>query len=271
MSVRLNKALRELNIGVQTAVEFLEKKPDLGEIKADLNFKLSDEQFEALVAHFKRDAEVRTQAEKLFPKKQKERKEKKQNVEVRGEALLEQPEIPQLKTVGKIDLDGDKKKQEEEVKPEPKIEAAPEKPKAEKPKAKKEEPKVKKEEPKPEQIVEQEKPEKKVTEPEEAPQKEEPKAESKKRSKSKASTSASETAEPADPEKENKEVEIFRLRSDKKLANAPQIAVVGKIDLDAINQSTRPKKKTKEERRREREEKAGNRMIIRWLLYGNEN
>lgn len=259
MSVRLNKALRELNIGVQTAVEFLEKKPDLGEIKADLNFKLSDEQFEALVAHFKRDAEVRTQAEKLFPKKQKERKEKKQNVEVRGEALLEQPEIPQLKTVGKIDLDGDKKKQEEEVKPEPKIEAAPEKPKAEKPKAKKEEPKVKKEEPKPEQIVEQEKPEKKVTEPEEAPQKEEPKAESKKRSKSKASTSASETAEPADPEKENKEVEIFRLRSDKKLANAPQIAVVGKIDLDAINQSTRPKKKTKEERRREREEKAGNR------------
>ena len=32
--------------------------------------------------------------------------------------------------------------------------------------------------------------------------------------------------------------------------------VLGKIDLDSLNQSTRPKKKTKEERRKEREEKA---------------
>ena len=32
MSIRLNKALRELNIGLQTAVEFLEKRKDLGEV-----------------------------------------------------------------------------------------------------------------------------------------------------------------------------------------------------------------------------------------------
>ena len=50
MSVRLNKALRELNIGISTAVEFLEKKPALGEIKNDPNFKLNDEQYTALVA-----------------------------------------------------------------------------------------------------------------------------------------------------------------------------------------------------------------------------
>ena len=49
MSIRLNKAIRELNIGLQTAVEFLEKKPELGEVKSDLNFKLSDEQYHALV------------------------------------------------------------------------------------------------------------------------------------------------------------------------------------------------------------------------------
>ena len=36
MSIRLNKALRELNIGLQTAVEFLEKKPNLGEEMADV-------------------------------------------------------------------------------------------------------------------------------------------------------------------------------------------------------------------------------------------
>ena len=44
MSVRLNKALRELNIGLQTAVEFLEKKSELGEVKAEPSFKLNDEQ-----------------------------------------------------------------------------------------------------------------------------------------------------------------------------------------------------------------------------------
>ena len=36
---------------------------------------------------------------------------------------------------------------------------------------------------------------------------------------------------------------------------APKVNVLGKIDLDSLNQSTRPKKKSKEERRKEREEK----------------
>jgi translation initiation factor IF-2 len=74
MSIRLNKALRELNIGLQTAVEFLEKKKELGEVKAEPTFKLTDEQYAALVDAFKQDAAVRTEAEKLFPKKVKEKK-----------------------------------------------------------------------------------------------------------------------------------------------------------------------------------------------------
>ena len=50
--------------------------------------------------------------------------------------------------------------------------------------------------------------------------------------------------------------EVFQLKSEKKmLNNAPQLKIQGKIDLDALNQSTRPKKKTKEEKRKEREEK----------------
>ena len=72
MSIRLNKAIRELNIGLQTAIDFLEKKKELGEVKADLNFKLSDEQYGALVEAFKSDATVKTDAKKLFPKKPKE-------------------------------------------------------------------------------------------------------------------------------------------------------------------------------------------------------
>lgn len=73
MSIRLNKALRELNIGLQTAVEFLEKRNELGEVKAELNFKLSDEQYKALNDAFSQDKEVRNQAEKLFTKKTKEK------------------------------------------------------------------------------------------------------------------------------------------------------------------------------------------------------
>lgn len=74
MSIRLNKAIRELNIGLQTAVEFLEKRSDLGEVRGDLNFKLSDEQYGALVDQFKKDKEQKGLAEKLYPKKQKEKK-----------------------------------------------------------------------------------------------------------------------------------------------------------------------------------------------------
>ncbi len=285
MSVRLNKALRELNIGIQTAVEFLEKKPSLGEIKADLNFKLSDEQFEALVSHFKGDAEMRSQAEKLFPKKQKEQKQKKKDNELRGEDLLEQPEIPQFKPIGKIDLDGDNNKR---------VEKPAEKP-AEEPQEKVVEPKVEPEvkpvtpapepikaepEPKPESVVvETPQPEHK---PVEEKTEEKPVAKSiekpveapvEKKSEEKTPEVVAKPAEePAvvkaeEPKKEEKApeqdkskkgVEIFQLKSDLNLANAPKMTVVGKIDLDAINQSTRPKKKTKEERKKEREEKAAN-------------
>ena len=74
MSIRLNKAIRELNIGLQTAVEFLEKRKELGEVRSDPNFKLSDGQYEALVEQFKGDKEIKGQADKLFPKHLKEKK-----------------------------------------------------------------------------------------------------------------------------------------------------------------------------------------------------
>ena len=74
MSIRLNKAIRELNIGLQTAVEFLKKRSDLGEVRDDLSFKLSDGQYNALKEEFKSDKEVRNQAEKLLQKHPKEKK-----------------------------------------------------------------------------------------------------------------------------------------------------------------------------------------------------
>ena len=46
------------------------------------------------------------------------------------------------------------------------------------------------------------------------------------------------------------------MKSERKIANTPKVNILGKIDLDSLNQSTRPKKRSKEEKRKDREEKA---------------
>ena len=233
MSIRLNKAIRELNIGLQTAVEFLEKRSDLGEVRGDLNFKLSDEQYGALVDQFKKDKEQKGLAEKLYPKKQKE---KKQRPEPKVETVVEQKQ--QFKPLGKIDLSSLGKK------PEP-VKAETPAPAAEP------EPKAAAESPKPETKT-VEKPEPVQTEPVEQPVVEQPKPEVVEPEVTEPQEPISE--EPAEDDSQKKESEVFTLKSEQKLA--PKVNVLGKIDLDSINQSTRPKKKTKEEKRREREEKA---------------
>ena len=250
MSIRLNKAIKELNIGLQTAVEFLAKRPELGEVKPEPTCKISEEQYEALSNAFAKDKEVRTQAEKLFQKKPKDQKEKKEQKEEKS-AEKKEKSAPretvrqEYKPLGKIDLDAingkkaEPKKAEkpvEEKKPEPRPEPVAEK-KVEQPK------------PTPAPVAE-----KKVEQPKPAPapvveKKEEPKP----------AAPAVETAKPApvaeEPKTSAPQVEVFTTHSERKLVGQ-RMNVVGKIDLDALNQSTRPKKKTKEERRKEREEKA---------------
>ena len=106
MSIRLNQALRELNIGMQTAVEFLQKKSELGEVKADLSYKLNERQHAALVEAFKQDAALRTDAEKLFGKKKdKKRPQTAKPIETRtGSSVLEGTGHQTYKPLGKIDL-----------------------------------------------------------------------------------------------------------------------------------------------------------------------
>lgn len=82
-------------------MEFLEKKPELGEVKNELNFKLSEGQYKALVDAFNNDKEVKKDAAKLL---QKKTKEKKSSAEHKGEAVMK-AERQQYKPVGKIDLD----------------------------------------------------------------------------------------------------------------------------------------------------------------------
>ena len=259
-----------MNIGLQTAVEFLRKRSDLGEVKEELSFKLSDSQYNALVEAFKSDKEVRSQAEKLLLKHPKEKKRQSDGNKGRRADNAVRSVKPQKYTpLGKIDLDSLGKK------PAAKPAAPAEKPQeaavAEQPKPEVKESaaatvQAKSQEPKPEQPVAaaEKKPaepaqpagnttavvEEKKTEPEKVQPEAKPEAKA-------ADPQAQQPAapeKPAEPEPVKEESKIFTLKSEKKLA--PKVNVLGKIDLDSLNQSTRPKKKTKEERRKEREEKA---------------
>ena len=274
MSIRLNIALRELNIGLQTAVEFLEKKSELGEVKPELSFKLNDKQYEALVEAFKQDAAVRTEAEKLFKKpKEKKRPQEVKKEEKRAETLLETTSRQQYTPLGKIDLDSVGKKQvapksavpeakpkEEEkaaaVSPAPEVKNEVQK---ELPKEKAEpvhEAKVEKKEVKAEPQPVEEKPSKAEPVVAEKPVQQPVEAEkAPRRVKKPAAVKVAEVTSEKEAEQKN-ETEIFQLKSERKIANTPKVNILGKIDLDALNQSTRPKKRTKEEKRKDREEKA---------------
>ena len=275
MSIRLNKALSELNIGLQTAVEFLEKRSELGEVKPELSFKLSDKQYTALVEAFKQDKEVRTQAEKLLQKKPKE---KKRTAEQGNDHAAERPvRTPQqYKPLGKIDLDSIGKKPANKGAVAQNVN---DKPKAQTAAVSQEPAKV--------NNTAAEKPAvKEASKPAEAPKKvEEVVATAKTAEEVKVAekpVTAQKAAEPAAPKaaetpaltaeqksadqrtpleqkhlaQQQKSDDIFTTKSEKKMLNAPKVNVLGKIDLATLNQSTRAKKKSKEEKRKEREEKA---------------
>ena len=260
MSIRLNKALRELNIGLQTAVEFLEKRKELGEVKSEPSFKLNDEQYNALLEAFKQDADVRNKAELMSHKKQQDKKqaaeEKKQAAEDKKQTAEAQPKTKSqtFNVIGKIDLDSLNKKPKS---PAPAATPASDNTESktaavsQKPEEKKAEPKV--EAPKEEKPVAKETP--KAEKPVAAPVAE------KKEEKPSAAPVAEKAPEAPAQEKAPAEMApatagVFKLPTEAKNPNALKVNVLGKIDLDAINQSTRPKKKTKEEKRKEREEKA---------------
>ena len=278
MAIRLNKVLTELNIGLQTAVDFLKNKKNLGEIKEDANLstKITDEQYNALVREFKGDKDIKSEAEKIFAKKTKDKKSDRKVT--KAEDLLEQR--PAFKPLGKIDLDSVGRKPAQPVKettekkPKPAAPAAAVKPAEAAPAAEKKEtvaaavqkqttekpakagqPK-KQEQPKPAVPAEASAKPAKPARPEQQQKPAAPVAEAKTQ---KLAAAAAENKKPeapaAEPESTPAEPKIFTLQSEAKLA--PKVNVLGKIDLSQLNQSTRPKKKSKEERRKERENKNG--------------
>ena len=233
-------------------MEFLEKRSELGEVKAEPSFKLSDAQYNALAGAFQQDKEVRSQAEKLLQKKPKEKK-KDDN---RAERLLSSSTQQQYKPLGKIDLDSIGKKPSElkpavpEARKEPqaKTAAVSQKPAnnkttqgseatADKTVEKTETKKIQK------PVVQDKENKPKV--------KQEPTMAAKTTDAKPAATTETSAAETTKTDST-----LFTTKSEKKMLNTPKVNVLGKIDLNAINQSTRPKKKSKEEKRKEREEKS---------------
>ena len=218
MPVKLNKIMRELNVGLPTLVDFLQKKGIEVE-EGNPNARVSDDIYEILQKEFGNDQNQKKESELLRLR----HKEKSKNEVVTIEAVKEEPEevkikvsAPvQFKQVGKIDLDSLNKK--------PKAKPAPE-------------------EVKPVEVEEvvEEKPEV------ETPQVEAPQVET---FKEEPVTIVEEAEEPTFAEPEVEEAPVSRPKVENK------VNVVGKIDLDSLNQQTRPKKKSKEELRREREEK----------------
>ena len=229
MAVRLSKVLRELNVGLSTAVDFLQNK-GLGTID-DPNTKITDEQYNALVNEFGKDDALSGKPVKPvareWQKKAKEEAPAEKKVEEVVHLGVSEDLKPKFKPVGKIDLDNLEKKS-----------SSPEK---------KEEPKKVVEEPK---IVKVE--EVKVEAPKAAPVKvEEVKA------KPAPIVVEKVVKEPVDmdddqDDDDDKTEGVFKVRTPEFVS---KINVVGQIDLAALNQSTRPKKKSKEERKKEREEK----------------
>ena len=268
MGVRLNKVVKELGVGLQTLVDYLEKKGVT--VDANPNTKIEDDAYELLVDRFSTDKNLRntvlqrqTEKEQEKVKRDKEKaaaKEKKAQEVIKTEVPDEIK--PQFKTVGKIDLEAKPKPATKTGKPKPAATEAKtkEQPKKETPKTAPAQPK---EPAKAEDQPKQEMPDAaKAASAPAKPQPETPQAEVKTAEPVKAKETPAETpkaeapapqTETADKKETKPAEEVFRLGTTPTISGPK---VLGTIDLSSINENMRPRKKTKEEKRKEREEKA---------------
>jgi translation initiation factor IF-2 len=229
MSIRLSKIAKELNVGVSTVVDFLNRKGH--SIPSDLNYKLTDDEADMLYQEFSKDKKMKIDSEKVSQKRQV--KEKRESVSIEGfgeqdeviKPVISEEQKPKIKQVGKIDLENLNK------------------------------PKKVKVEPKQPEIVEKSEPQKEVVEKFDVV--EEPiKSEEKKEEEALRREEVQEAVQvPEIEEKQSQESveDDNMIRLSKELKT--NINVVGKIDLSSINQQTRPKKKSREERKKEREQR----------------
>lgn len=223
MAIKISKVAKDLNVGISTLVEFLQKNNQ--NVEDNLNTRITDEQYEMLVRAFKNDKDLKSKSDKYSSDRHKEKAKPAPAPHVAPKEEIKTVVVPQPKVVGKINLDEINK---------PKVVETPKPQKTE------------------EKLVEkpvEKVPVKPAAEP--APAKAEPAA---------APAKAPEAPKPAPEININKGLQVNTETNEIKTVvetiSAPKI--IGKINLDELNQQTRPKKKTKEEKRRERLANKGN-------------
>lgn len=248
MAIKLIKACKELNIGMSTAVEFAAKRGR--EIAMDPNTRIDDELYLLLAKEFNKDMALRLEAAKQAQERQERDIPRVLTVEAEAEPELLHP-VQRPKVVGKIDLDADKKAAVEKA-------AAAKKAAEEAARAAEEAAAAKKAAEEAARAAEEAKKaaeQKAATEKAAAAKKvaEEAAAKKAQEEAKKAALEEQKAAQkPQKPEAEEPKTEVFTLGTPK-LKKVP--VVLGKIDLDSINQSTHPKSKTKEQKQKEREER----------------
>ena len=281
MRIKISKVAKDLNVGINTAVEFLRKHNVEIDENPGPNTRIDEDAVNLLTKEFSKDKDIKEISDGLTSTKKVERKEK---------AKADRPKVEEIKTtipnvggpkiVGHVDLESPKQTATAEpraavapasapksadpapeVKPQPAPAPKPEPKPA--PEAPKEE---KKPEPAPKPVAEKptapaapapkkeaEKPKEAPKAPEtprkqEAPKQETPKPQPQKQEETKAPAKEETKKEEAPAAPAEEKSNVFRLSAP---AGGPELKVVGKIDLSAINQSTRPRKKSRSERRAE--------------------
>ncbi len=254
MTIRLNKVTRDLNVGIATVVDFLQKKGYT--IEANPNTKITDEQYAALVKEFSKDKDLKIESEKIFQERQNKERNKASVSIDDLQAETTKPEVietvvpedarPRFKPVGKIDLDNLNKKKVKPAVVEPAKEEKKEVVEAAEPVEKPALVQVEEV-----TVAEVAQPQPQINEQQKQPEQEKAEDLIPDLMEEKKETPEAQTVQ------QDKEDEVFKIRPTEFKS---KINVVGQIDLAALNQSTRPKKKTKEEKRKEREEKDKQRL-----------
>ena len=269
MPIKLIQVQRKLNVGINTVVEFLRKKGFEVEDN-NPNTRIGDDQYALLVKEFGKDLpNGGRERERVVPERpHREASSVKEEKSSEIKTVIPEEFRPKIVTKGRIDLDRPHKKVQEvqhqpvsvpvEKKVEKPVEATTAAKTADAPVQEVKTPEVK--------ALEVEMPEVKIPEMKQQPEEikeekvivveKEPaeviKPEPVQEPKTANVESTTATAEPAASAGNGSDEGLFRLNTPK---FESKIKVTGKIDLNALNQSTRPKKKTKEERKKEREDK----------------
>ncbi|NSW44959.1 MAG: translation initiation factor IF-2 [Bacteroidales bacterium] len=125
--LRLNKVAKELNVGIETIVEFLKKKKF--DIEKDPNAKITSEMYQELLKEFSSDSNLKKKSESININNADKRvvtlddvnasKNKEQTKEEEEEIFDIKPIIQGPKITGKIELENLKPKKKEEPTPEP--------------------------------------------------------------------------------------------------------------------------------------------------------